>query len=296
MSARIGAAVLAVAVVAYVLAFQQVVKTRGDQALYERGGSPLPLPVARILLGGFDGIASDWLFIETVAFVQGRVAHQKPPSAKDWEWVAGRLDRMTDLDPHFLDPYYFGQAFLTWSGGMIDETNTLLDKARRHRSEMWVFPFFIGFNHFYFLQQYGPASAYMMEASRKKGSPGYLAGLAARLAVRGNETQAAVDFLREAIPRTDDEGMKTMLSDRLEAFEHALRLEQAVAEYRRRYGSVPPDLSVLVKTGLLASIPVDPYGGIFYLDEEGRIKTTSNYQYRNPVGSPALQGRSKASA
>ncbi|MEO6667096.1 MAG: hypothetical protein ABIO65_10040, partial [Nitrospiria bacterium] len=145
MSARIGAAIImALAIGTYSLTFHQIEKIRGEQALYEPGGALLPLPMARVLLGGFDGIASDVLFIKTAAFVQGRLTHQKPPSAKDWEWVAGLLDRVTDLDPYFLDPYYFSQAFLTWNAGKIDEANALLDKARRHRPEMWIFPFFIG--------------------------------------------------------------------------------------------------------------------------------------------------------
>ncbi len=289
MNVRVGGAILICLCVAYGLAFQAVAQHRGMQALEEHAGYLLPAPLAKFVLAGFDGIASDMMFIRTASFVQGHRVHGKKLVSEDWDWVAALLDRATEFDPHFRDPYYFGQAFLTWDGGKVREANALLEKAVQHRSEDWVFPFFIGFNHFYFLQDYPQASTYIMKASRIAGSPPYLAGLAARLAVRGNETQAAVDFLREALAKTEDEGMRGVLSVRLAAFEGALMLERAVAEYRRLYGSAPPNLQTLLKKGILSAIPVDPYGGVFYLDENAMVKTTSGYYDARSSPNPGSQ-------
>jgi len=36
-------------------------------------------------------------------------------------------------------------------------------------------------------------------------------------------------------------------------------------------------LHELVKYSIIQEIPSDPYGGVFFLDEDGKIKTTSNF-------------------
>ena len=53
-------------------------------------------------------------------------------------------------------------------------------------------------------------------------------------------------------------------------------LEQAVEAYRGRFGFAPADLSELVKRGVLGELPTDPYGGVFYLNDQGKVWTTSD--------------------
>ena len=62
---------------------------------------------------------------------------------------------------------------------------------------------------------------------------------------------------------------------RAAAFEKILHLEKAVLAYRKRFQTEPKKLEDLVEAGLLVKIPEDPYGGSFYLDNEGRVRTTS---------------------
>ena len=62
---------------------------------------------------------------------------------------------------------------------------------------------------------------------------------------------------------------------RAKAFEKILQIEEAIAEYKERFQTDPEDLGSLVGAGLLERIPHDPYGGNFYLDEQGRVRTTS---------------------
>jgi hypothetical protein len=54
-----------------------------------------------------------------------------------------------------------------------------------------------------------------------------------------------------------------------------LQIEQAIAAFKERFQADPEDLGRLVNAGLLERIPDDPYGGTFYLDEQGRVRTTS---------------------
>jgi hypothetical protein len=77
------------------------------------------------------------------------------------------------------------------------------------------------------------------------------------------------------IPAARNEAIKRRLITRAKTFETVLQIEEAIAEYKDRFQTDPEDLGRLVKAGLLERIPDDPYGGNFYLDEQGRVRTTS---------------------
>jgi hypothetical protein len=78
---------------------------------------------------------------------------------------------------------------------------------------------------------------------------------------------------------------------RKEALLALTALQQAVVRYRQRYGRSPAALAELVMTGLIIKLPVDPYGGEFYLDEDGKVQTTSKFrllsQHKGPA--PAME-------
>jgi hypothetical protein len=77
------------------------------------------------------------------------------------------------------------------------------------------------------------------------------------------------------IPEARNEAIRKRMITRAEAFEKILQIEKAVLAYTNRFQTEPKKLEDLVKTGLLIKIPADPYGGSFYLDDEGRVRTTS---------------------
>lgn len=243
----------------------------------EGGSYVIPSPILRITALEFDGLASDLLFLQALVFQGSTFERKERPRVKDWEWrwMYNTLNASTDLDPYFLDPYYFGNANLTWEGNLIRETNSMLEKGSRHRDWDWMLPFFIGFNHFYFLQESDKASEYLMEASKRPGAWPMLASLATRLAYKGRRTENAVIFLEEILKGTEEEVLRRHYEKRLEALKAILFLERAVAFYKDRVGKEPSNLKELIKRGIINQLPEDPYGGEFYIDKDGSIKTTS---------------------
>jgi hypothetical protein len=47
--------------------------------------------------------------------------------------------------------------------------------------------------------------------------------------------------------------------------------------YRLATGNMPEDLHVLRKGGYLAALPIDPYGGTFFIDTAGKVRSTSKF-------------------
>ena len=186
------------------------------------------------------------------------------------------LNASTDLDPYFLDPYYFANANFTWEARMAKETNTLLSKGSRYREWDWMLPFFMGFNEFYFLHDNALASEYLMEAAKRPDAPPMMETLAVRLAYKGNRTKIAIVFIQETLKKTKDKITRKDLEIRLEILQDVLALEQAMEVYRGKYGKLPLDLKQLQARGIIAHIPKDPYGGEFFIDKDGSVKTTSD--------------------
>lgn len=237
----------------------------------------LPSPILKIMALEFDGLASDYTFLKALVFFGSTFERKEKPRLKNWEWrwMYNILNASTDLDPYFLDPYYVAQAQLTWEGNLVRETNTLLEKGSRYRDWDWILPFYIGFNSFYFLHEDAKASEYLMEASKRPDASPMLASLAARLAYKGKKTENAIIFLQVMIKRTEDESIKKMYEMRLNALEAILFLERAAAVYQDRFKRQPESVDDLIAKNIIKEIPKDPYGGKFYIDKDGSIKTTS---------------------
>jgi len=232
-----------------------------------------PAPVIRVLS------ADQYQFISHVISLQclfyfGTLVEQ-PSQKPEFSRIYQALFTSTRLDPYNMDAYYFAQAVLTWESGNIQRVNELLEYGFEHRTWDWYLPFFISFNYAYFVKDYEKAADYLKKAAELNPKVNWFASLAARYYYEGGSTSLALAYLQEMIATTRNEAIKKRLVVRAEAFEKILQIEQAIEAYKRRLQHDPKDLRDLVRAGILARIPVDPYGGNFYLDNQGRVRTTS---------------------
>ena len=152
----------------------------------------------------------------------------------------------------------------------------LLNKGSSYRLWDSTLPYYNGFIHFYFLDENEKASEYLMEAARLQGDSSSLASLAARLAYEGNKTENALIFLSQILEVTSDENLKEMYTVRFEALKKILFLENGVTAFKKKMGRLPSSLQELLTYDVVSRLPKDPYGGNFYLEKDGKIKTSSN--------------------
>ena len=199
-----------------------------------------------------------------------------PPFAKDP--IVRTAEVVTRLCPYYYDIYYIANGYLTWDYGDVETANRLLEKGLEYTPERWIYYLYLGFNHFYFLKDYEKGAMYLVEASEVSGKPQY-AHLASKLLYASGRTEVAIGILKGMIENTRDEGWKRGLETRLKALEGIYELEKAVEVFRERFGTLPQNLEELKNAGIIKGIPEDPYGGEFYIDEEGNVRTTSNLTY-----------------
>jgi hypothetical protein len=240
----------------------------------------IPAPILKIAALDFRGIASDYLFLNSLVFIGSTAERKERPRVKvwEWKWLYYTLDASTSLDPYFLDPYYFANAQLTWDAHMIEENNLLLEKGSKYRDWDPLIPFFIGFNYFYFLQDNLNARIWLLEASRRPDAPSLFASLATKLGYQENRTENAISFIEEMSKRTEDQELKNKYETRLVFLRQVLKVEKAVEAYKKRFGKKPGDIRALIRVGMLHEIPADPYGGQLYVDFDGKVKSTSELQ------------------
>lgn len=244
-------------------------------------GYVLPGAMLRVLTGEYRGLAADFFFLQgLVAYgrtLEGRMSQVEKEQA--WQRAYHLLDASVDLDPWFFDPYYFANASLSRNPALVPDINRMLEKGLDRRDWDWMLPFFLGFNHFYYLQDNAKAAEYLMLGAQRPDASPLLATLGARLAYQGRRTENAIVFLRGILSKTKDEQTRELYLTRLKALEGVYVLEQALALYQERFGTQAPDLNALLSGGILVAIPEDPYGGTFYLGDDGTIQSTSGLTY-----------------
>lgn len=185
------------------------------------------------------------------------------------------------LDPYNMDAYYFAQAIFIWERGQVEEVNRLLEIGMSKRTWDPSLPFYLGFNNAFFLKDYKKAAGYMQQAAEISGNPIY-AGLASRYFYESEQTGLGLAFLDAMIRSSRDKAVRKSYELRRDALLAVQQLEAAVTSYRRRFKALPPTLAALVEKGIISKLPVDPYGGSFYLDAEGKVRTTSKFALLPP--------------
>ncbi len=238
----------------------------------------LPSPILKIASLEFRGLVSDIFFLDAMVFIGESQQRKEIPRVKEWEWTwfTAVLDTSTDLDPYFFDPYFYANAFLPWDAGRAEQANKLLIKGSRYRDWDWMLPCFIGFNDFFFLHKDAEAAPFLMEASRRPGGDLMYASIAARLAFKENRTETALFFLEETARRTDDQSLKNLYETRIQALRSIIDLEKGVSLYKKQFGKMPATIDDLVNRNILHQLPVDPYGGKYYIAQDGTVKSTTS--------------------
>ncbi len=165
----------------------------------------------RLVSLGFDEVAADYYWLRTIGYFGGHYM-----ADKRYPWLAHILQLVTDLDPRFSIVYYFGGIVLAMEAHQVDESNALLAKGMRHLPDNWKFPFFIGFNYFFFKGDFLAASDYIEQAARLPGHPGYLPRLAATLKARTGNVGDAIVFLETTLQTVDDDNVRQALREKID--------------------------------------------------------------------------------
>lgn len=250
--------------VSYCFAHVRVDTYRADiKHKLHAASSPVPMEMVNALAGEFKGLVADYLLLEAANFIGSRQSFSAAP--EDWDAVARLLLKSNRLDPYFRSTYNLTQGVLPWQAHKYDETLEILELSRKHLPWDYLPGFYMGFDYHFFLKDNLKASQKLMEASRVPGAPVVLATMASRLAQKSGQTRAAIDFLAAVLKNTKEEDAREALMRRILALQGVEILNNAIGRFQHDFGRSPNTLDELVATGILSSIPPNPYNRHFQL-------------------------------
>ena len=191
------------------------------------------------------------------------------------------LESAVVLDPYNMDAYYFTQAAFTWELRRAKDVNAMLKYGMKYRTWDYLLPYYAGFNAAYFLHDYKTGAKFMKRAAELSGNPLFTT-LASRYFYEAGENELGILFLDTMTKGAKDKKIKKVYELREKALLAAQFLENGVVKFKKTHRRLPKDLKELVVSGIIPKLPRDPYGGSFYLDSAGKIRSTSKFANQPP--------------
>ncbi len=230
----------------------------------------------KAVLGNFRWFEGDYYTFKATIYYGGKandVMHHRYGNVEYYN-LYRTIKTAIILNPYNEDAYYFAQAAFAWDVGQVRAVTSLLEYVYKYRPWDFQISFFLGFDYAYFMHNYIKGAQYFKDAAALTHST-LFTNLAARYFYEGGKTELGIVYLKYMIKTAKDKKVKKIYKQRLEALLSIRFLENAVKSYKNRFGILPKDLKELVKSRIIKKIPKDPYGGRFYIDSKGNIKTTS---------------------
>ncbi len=261
------------AMIVFLPRFADEVKNR---PIYGKLGYVPKGKIYKAIAGEFRWFLGEYYTFKSITYFGTKVKSVIEGRSRDVEYynLYKTVETAVILNPYHEDAYYFAQAVFTWGLGRVREVNRILEYVFKYRSWDFQIPFFLGFNYGYFLKDYNKAAEYFKIAAELSNVPFY-ATLSARYFYESGRTELGIVFLEEIISKTRNESIRKLYERRLKALKAIYFLEQAVSKFRDKFGKSPENINDLLSSGIVDHIPEDPYGGKFYLDEKGKVRTTS---------------------
>lgn len=241
----------------------------------------IPQPAVLKAVGGDQKLLLSNLLVLKSLFYFGSLVETTPAELilpTDYASIFSTIDAAVKLDPYNQDAYYFAQAALSWHPDRVKQANALLEYGQRFRDWDYQLPFFLGFNYAYFLHDYENAAKYYAKAAEINGDP-LLANLAGRYLYEAKQTELALTYLQAMAKSAKSEAIKETFQVRIRALQEVQRIETALSRFQADFGDIPVTIDDLLRRGYLKEAPVDPYGGKFFINAAGRVRSTSKFAY-----------------
>lgn len=225
----------------------------------------LPVPAQMVLAAGDRFLAGNF------ATVRALVAETQTMTPNDFA-VQGRIQSDAAwFNPANEDNYYIAAAILPWNGQQ-DASQYVLRRASDARTYDWQPPFYLAFNYYYFLKDPVEGARWLQRASDHTSIEDEKIGfqqIAAHWAAKAPDALVAIQLHRELIRSTKHREFAVFLEKRILRLENLLGIDQAQSGFAAARGATAPTIEVLLESGFLDQLPIDPFGMRYSLANDG---------------------------
>lgn len=256
----------------FIIPFSGTMKNRS--AVQKIGYIPQP-EVIRFGVADQKMVTSAYLVMKVLTYFGGLGPETNAKNPPDYYGMFKILQGALVLDPYNLDGYYFLQSIIAWDANQAIAVNKILEEGMKYRNWDYMLPFFAAFNHSYFLHDFKTSAKFYQKAGELSGDSLFIS-IAGRYLYETKQTEQAILYLKTMVITSKKDTVKKSLQQRLDALIAVRKIELAIESYKSRHQELPETLDTLVNEGFIKSIPVDPYGGTFFIDMAGTVRTSSN--------------------
>ncbi len=196
---------------------------------------------------------------------------------RKYEWLGHVFEILTTLDPQFIGAYHFGAITLAWDARKPHDAVKLLVEGMKANPMSWQLPFYAGFIHYMLLEDYETAGTYFDIASKLPEVWLVASRWAAVSIAKAGDFATAREMWLDIYQGTENRALRALVIRQLRhlKLEEALgMLQQAADRFQENEGRLPSGLLELVRAGYIQKVPVEPYGGRFFLDR-GKVRSST---------------------
>jgi tetratricopeptide (TPR) repeat protein len=270
---RVGVALLALSATAAVgfagVGLERLGQTRSveQELLYLPNGRYL-----KVASLGHAPLVADLLYLWAIQYYSN---YERIDRYRYVEHVFG--DVITELDPHYVDPYWLGALIMSVEAGDLEAGLRLLDKGRRNNPDEWTLPYLAGWEC-YHAEQFERAAEYFGIAAQVPGAPSALSRLRAGMFTKAGDLRTAIEMWQGVLEAPgSDEASLAIAGRQIRELSVRLDLEilrQAIDRFLNDNGVYPRSLDDLVAARYIRSRPLDPEGREYDYDPTtGRVSS-----------------------
>jgi tetratricopeptide (TPR) repeat protein len=245
------------------------------------GASIIYIPSGKFLkyaTFGYSSLAADMVYLWAIQYYSNYTI------AERYDHLDHIFAIIAELDPRYLDPYEMGAIIAVYEARDPYLAFKVLDRGLEKNPDQWIFPYQAGHYAQMVMKDYELARKYYKRTMEIPDSPPIAKRLYANSAFKGMDYETAWQSWLEVFQTAEEERIKKIASNHLYQVKSAMdvkRIEDAIEEYKQKYGQNPPSLEHLVRGGLLDSLPQDLDGNDYLYDpEKGEVESQTKWWKR----------------
>lgn len=167
---------------------------------------------------GYNSFFGDLLLAQALIYF-GRHYYEQERQFS-YPWLYHLFDVVTDMDSHNKEAFLMGGRLVAMVD--VEKSAVLLQKGMKHHPNYWKFPHLIGYNYFYYLDDYYNAAKYYEIASKMPGHPPYVPSLSGKFYRDVGKFEEAIRVLKNFYKTTEDERLKRDFKEDIERIQELI--------------------------------------------------------------------------
>lgn len=217
---------------------------------------------------GLHSAAASFLWVNTII--------ELPFLQKGYRNFLNNLELINNLDPKFSFPYAFTTLVLPGvskrkAPGKFQDTIVIAERGIREADPDWQIPFYLAVMYLVDLEDRPNAVKYFDIAAQTIGAPENIKSVSINFGTPRHLREEIKDVWRAIYESATDERTRERAQNYISRMEILDFLERAVLVYEQKTGVSPKTLDALVSEGIINTIPPDPFGFPFYIQDDGTV-------------------------